>query len=228
MQKIRKKFFITGTDTEVGKTFISCALLHKAAQQGLTTGALKPLAAGCEEINGQWCNEDALALQRAQTLQLPYATINPVALKEPMAPHIAAAREGKSLQVGRLEGFARGAMATSADLWLVEGAGGWLVPLNPRETLADFARSLQLPVILVVGIRLGCINHALLTQLAVRQSGLPLAGWVANCIDPKASVIDDNIATLKTLIGAPLLGVVPQCDSPEAAAEHLTLEPIIG
>ncbi|WP_317931121.1 dethiobiotin synthase [Halioxenophilus sp. WMMB6] len=228
MASSRKKFFVTGTDTEVGKTFISCALLTKARQQGLTTGALKPLAAGCEEIDGQWQNDDARALQAAMTLSLPYQTVNPIALKAAIAPHIAAAQEGKRLQVARLEGFVKGALTTPADLWLVEGAGGWLVPLNPAETLADLAKSLELPVIMVVAMRLGCINHALLTAQAIKLSGLPLAGWVANCVGPQSSVLAENIGTLRALLPAPLLGVVPRCDSVEAAAEHLSLEPLLA
>jgi len=225
---LKKRFFITGTDTEVGKTFITCALLAKAASAGFTTAALKPVAAGCELHDGEWKNSDALLLQSHASLPLPYQTVNPVALKQPIAPHIAAAQEGKTLQVSRLEGFVRGAMMTPADLWLVEGAGGWMVPLNPRESLADLAQTLGFPVIVVVAMRLGCINHALLTVAAIRQSGLPVAGWVANCISEDVLVLEENIATLKALIAAPLLGVVPRCESPTAAAEYLTLEPIIS
>lgn len=232
MALLKKTYFVTGTDTEVGKTFISCAILAKAAEQKLVTGALKPVAAGCELVDGELRNEDAIALQAHCNLPLPYQTINPVALKEAIAPHIAAQREGKQLQVSRLEGFARGAMMTPADLWLVEGAGGWLVPLNPRETLADLAVALDTPVIVVVAIRLGCINHALLTVAAIRARGLAVAGWVANCpgendLQHSANpALLENIATLKSLMGVPLLGQVLQCDTPVQAAEYLDLTPL--
>lgn len=222
-----KKFFVTGTDTEVGKTFISCAILEKAKQQGLATGALKPIAAGGFDDNGTYKNEDAVALSDAMTLNLPYQSINPILLKDPIAPHIAAEQEGKKLSASRLHGFVQGAFLNRADLWLVEGAGGWFVPLNQRETLADFAVQLNVPIILVVGIRLGCLNHALLTIQAIMQSGLPLAGWVANCIDPQAQCIEENIETLKSRIRAPLLGVVPQSDSAQNAAQYISLDAIM-
>lgn len=224
MALLKKKYFVTGTDTDVGKTFITCALLAKARQKQWLSGALKPVAAGCESVDGTLRNSDALQLQAGATLSLPYQTVNPIALQEPIAPHIAAQHDGKTLQVARLEGFVKGAMMTPADLWLVEGAGGWLVPLNPRETLADLAVALGMPVILVVAIRLGCINHALLTAAAIRQAGLPLAGWVANCIDEKTPALDENIATLSTLLPAPCLGQVPKCESPEQAAQYLNID----
>ncbi len=223
----RNRFFITGTDTEVGKTFIACAILQKAKTQGLSTAALKPLAAGCELINGQQRNEDALNLMEFSTVRMPYQTVNPIALSEPVAPHIAAAREGKQLQAARLEGFVRGAFTTPADFWLVEGAGGWFVPLNQRETLADLAMALQLPVILVVSIRLGCINHALLTVAAIKNSGLPLAGWVANGTVDDTPALQENIDTLRALIPAPLLGSVPWCESPKNAANYLNIDALI-
>ena len=228
MTNPRKKFFITGTDTEVGKTFISCALLQKAKLQGLTTAALKPLAAGCDLVNGQLRNEDALNLMEFSSVRLPYQTVNPVTLVQPIAPHIAAAKEERQLQVARLEGYARGALMNAADFWVVEGAGGWFVPLNPRETMADFAIALQLPVIVVVGIRLGCINHALLTVSAIRQSGLAIAGWVANCIDENTAVQQENIDTLKAMIPAPLLGRVPYCESPKNAANYLDINCLLN
>ncbi len=222
-----KKFFVTGTDTEVGKTFVSCAILEKAKQANLQTGALKPIAAGGFDDEGIIKNEDAVALSNAMTLTLPYQSINPVILKEPIAPHIAAEKEGKKLSASRLHGFAQGALLNRADFWLVEGAGGWFVPLNQRETLADFAVQLNVPVILVVGVRLGCLNHALLTAQAIAQSGLPLAGWVANCLDSEAAYTEENIETLKGRIRAPLLGVVPKCESPVEAATYISLEALL-
>lgn len=202
-----KTFFVTGTDTEVGKTAISCALLRAAADAGLRTAAVKPVAAGCE-ADGR--NEDAIALMEAMTESLDYAQVNPVALPDAIAPHIAAERAGRRLQASQLVGLCQGVMSGPADFVLVEGAGGWRVPLNPRETLADLARELQVPVILVVAMRLGCINHALLTAEAVRRDGLPLAGWVAN--QPVAEPMTchaENLDTLRSLLRAPLLGEMP-------------------
>ncbi|MEQ9462308.1 MAG: dethiobiotin synthase [Haliea sp.] len=199
-------FFVTGTDTEVGKTAVSCALLHAARARGLTTAAVKPVAAGCD-ADGH--NEDALALQAAMTLELPYAQVNPVALQPAIAPHIAAAQAGRSLSADRLAGLCRGVMHSGADLVLVEGAGGWRVPLGPRETLADVAVGLGVDVILVVAMRLGCINHALLTAEAIRADGLRLAGWVANQPGAAMACHAENLDTLQRLLPAPLLGELP-------------------
>lgn len=209
-----KRFFIAGTDTEVGKSFVAASLLEAANQRGLRTCGLKPLAAGAEETGQGLCNEDALLLQQHASVKLPYAQINPVLLKEPLAPHLAAAHEKRQLSAERLVGFCRGAMMTPCDLMLVEGAGGWRVPLNSREMLSELPRRLELPVILVVGMRLGCLNHALLTAEAIAADGLPLAGWVANQIDPAMRCFDENLATLQGLLRAPLLGVVPHQAQP--------------
>jgi dethiobiotin synthetase len=217
-----KSYFVTGTDTEVGKTVISAGLLLAARAAGLSTAAVKPIAAGCDDAGH---NEDALLLQSVITEQLSYEQINPVALKPAIAPHIAAAQAGKNLSAERLAGFCRGVMSSRADFVVIEGAGGWRVPLNHRETLADLARALQTPVILVVAMRLGCINHALLTAEAVRRDGLPLAGWVANCTGPEMDSYADNLATLRQLLPAPLLGEVPYI-SPlnlDAVAEKLDI-----
>lgn len=206
----RRAFFVTGTDTGVGKTYAACALLRAASAAGLSTLGLKPVAAGCEETDGGLRNEDALALMAASTVALPYAQVNPFALRAALAPHIAAAQEGRRLRSAQITGLVRGAlMQGRADFTLVEGAGGWRVPLNENETLADVARELALPVLLVVGIRLGCINHALLTAEAIRHDGLRLAGWVANAIDPQMEAQQENIDTLRERLAAPLLGVVP-------------------
>jgi dethiobiotin synthetase len=222
-----KAWFVTGTDTGVGKTAISCALLAAAAQAGMRTAAVKPVAAGCDD-NGH--NEDALQLLDCMTEPMDYAQVNPVALDEPIAPHIAAQRQGKRLQASRLAGICRGVMMGSADFVLIEGAGGWRVPISPRETLADLAIQLQVGVILVVGMRLGCINHALLTAEAIRRDGLVLAGWVAN--QPGETMIchKENLDTLQRLIPAPLLGEVPQLTpfDPSEASTYLSLHHILG
>jgi dethiobiotin synthetase len=222
-----KAWFVTGTDTGVGKTAISCALLAAAAEAGLRTAAVKPVAAGCDD-NGQ--NEDALQLLDCMTEPLQYAQVNPVALDAPIAPHIAAQRQGKRLQASRLAGICRGVMMGSAEFVLIEGAGGWRVPISPGETLADLAIQLQVGVILVVGMRLGCINHALLTAEAVRRDGLVLAGWVAN--QPGETMIchKENLNTLQRLIPAPLLGEVPRLTpfDPSEAGKLLSLQCLVS
>lgn len=216
---MKKRFFVTGTDTDAGKTFVTVLMLEALKQKGLSTLALKPLAAGCEQVDGELRNDDALKLQAAMTVALPYQQINPIALKSAIAPHLAAEEEGRTLSVDRLAGLIRGALMTPADVTLVEGAGGWLVPLNHRETLGNLVKELELPVILVVGVRLGCLNHALLTAQAVAAAGLPLAGWVSNGIDPEAAKVQENINTLKSMLPAPCLGVIPH--GPQADKEAL-------
>jgi len=207
---MKKRYFITGTDTDVGKTHITEALLRAAQQQGLTTLGLKPLAAGAELIEGQWSNDDARRLQAASSLQLPYEQVNPVLLRAALAPHLAAEMEQRRLTAQALAGFCRGTLMTQrAQLTLIEGAGGWRVPLNNRETLADLVIELNLDVILVVGMTLGCLNHALLTAEAIQRDGLRLAGWVANCIDPQMNSLEANIQTLAKRLPAPLLGTMP-------------------
>lgn len=204
----KKTFFVTGTDTGVGKTLMSAGLLLAAKERGLSTAALKPVAAGCDVTAEGLRNDDALLLQSVITQSLAYEQINPIALEPAIAPHIAAQQARRVLSVDRLTGFCRGVL-NQADFTLVEGAGGWRVPLNSAETLADLARTLQLPVILIVGIRLGCINHAMLTVEAIARDGLPLAGWVANIIDPDMPCQQENIVSLQQRLAAPCLGVVP-------------------
>lgn len=219
-------WFVTGTDTEVGKTAVSCALLHAAAEAGRRTAAVKPVAAGCDE---QGRNEDALQLMQAMTEALDYEQVNPVALAPAIAPHIAAQQAGQRLQGSRLAGLCRGVIMSKADFVLVEGAGGWRVPIGPRETLADLARELQVGVILVVAMRLGCINHALLTAEAIRRDGLHLAGWVANQPGPAMTCHEENLQTLRALLGAPLLGEIPRLAPWDArtAAQYLDIWPLL-
>lgn len=190
-------FFVTGTDTEVGKTWVSCRLLERAREAGLSCYGLKPVAAGCEETSEGWRNDDALQLMAASSIELPYELVNPVALKAPVAPHIAATQEGKNITLARLVGYVRGALnAHPADLILIEGAGGWRVPLNDREMLSALAIELDVPVIQVVGMKLGCINHALLTAEAIKKDGLRYAGTMANCFGEMA-VQEENLLTLR-------------------------------
>ena len=227
---MKQIFFVTGTDTDAGKTVVTPGLLQAANQRGLRTIGLKPLAAGCEPHEQGLCNADALLLQRTASVELSYAQVNPIALAEPMAPHIAALRENRRLDAERLVAFCRGSLMQPADLVLIEGAGGWRVPLSPRESLARVPQLLETPVILVVGMKLGCISHALLTAEAIARDGLRLAGWVANVIDPEMAVLDENIDTIRGLLRAPLLGVVPRLDqpSPEAVAGHLELDLLLA
>lgn len=222
----RQRFFITGTDTDVGKTQCAAALLHLAAKQSKKSLGLKPLAAGCEETEQGLRNSDALLLMEHSTEKLPYEQVNPESLKEAIAPHLAATRINKPLSAARISGYLRGVlMINRADFICIEGAGGWRLPLNPRETLADVAIELKLPVILVVGMKLGCINHALLTSEAIQRDGLKVAGWIANGIDPDMEAYEENIDSLKALIRAPCLGEVPYMEdlTIEAVAEHLSL-----
>lgn len=211
-RKQRFTAFVTGTDTEVGKTVITAGLLKAFEAQGYTTLGLKPVAAGCETTEDGLRNEDALLLQHTSSEKVSYSVVNPVAFEPAIAPHIAAMAEQRLLTASSLEGFVRGALLKPAKVKLIEGAGGWFTPLSYRETLADLPRLLKVPVIMVVGMRLGCINHALLTAEAIRQSGLHLCGWVANCIDPEMLSYDENRDTLSHMLGAPLLGEVPYLD----------------
>ncbi|UJJ30625.1 dethiobiotin synthase [Halopseudomonas maritima] len=224
-----KHYFVTGTDTEIGKTTIAAGLLHAARLRGLTTAGVKPVAAGCERTPEGLRNEDALALQAECNPPLAYELINPVTLEAAIAPHIAAREANVPLSAQALAGACRQVFDGRADLTLVEGAGGWCVPLNDEELLSDVAIALKLPVVLVVGMRLGCINHALLSCRAIAADGLHLAGWVANHVDADMSRQAENLATLKALIKAPCLGVVPRLESADAAAvaAHLQVTPLV-
>ncbi|WPP45106.1 dethiobiotin synthase [Pseudomonas sp. AN-1] len=221
-------FFIAGTDTEIGKTTIAAGLLHAARSRGLSTAAAKPVASGCERTPQGLRNGDALALLGECSLALDYAEVNPFAFEPAIAPHLAAREVGVELTVDALLPPVRQVLARSADFALVEGAGGWRVPLAGRESLSDLAVALRLPVILVVGVRLGCINHAVLTAEAIARDGLNLAGWVANLVDPATSRLDENLATLTERLPAPCLGRVPRLAeaSPAAVAAHLDLAPL--
>jgi dethiobiotin synthetase len=214
-----RHYFISGTDTDVGKTLVACGLLRAAALRGLRTLAIKPVAAGAELTENGLRNEDALMLMAAMTEVLPYQQVNPVLLEPAIAPHIAAEQVGKRITVSQLAGICRGVMMQPADFILIEGAGGWRVPLNRHELLSDLASELQAPVILVVGMKLGCINHALLTAEAIRADGLRLAGWVANQIDPDMACVEENLATLNAMLDAPCIGIVPYLAQNERAAD---------
>jgi dethiobiotin synthetase len=213
-----QRLFITGTDTDAGKTLISAAYLLKAQQQGLTCLGLKPVAAGCERKPSSYLrhNSDALLHQQYSQPAQDYSTHNPIALQAAIAPHIAAQQEQRTLTVDSLMQACQPALRQQPDLLLCEGAGGWLVPLNNAETLADFACALGAPVILVVGMKLGCINHALLSARAIQQSGLALAGWVANQLPPGMTAAQENLQFLQHWFNqqnVPCLGVIPPIDA---------------
>jgi dethiobiotin synthetase len=221
--------FITGTDTEIGKTMVSAAILHKLVQSGVRACGMKPIAAGAEMVEGALRNEDADQLRAAGNVHLPASLTTPFMLRTPAAPHIAAAIDGVAIDpVPIIAAYAE--IAAASDAVVVEGVGGFRVPLNDDFDTADLAAQLNLPVVLVVGMRLGCISHALLTVEAVIARNLVLAGWVANQIDPHMAYLDENIEALAARIPAPLLGRVPFMDAPDfkAAATHINLGALPG
>lgn len=221
-------YFVTGTDTGVGKTLISAALLHAFAARGLRAVGMKPVAAGCEWRDGVAYWDDVDQLRAAANVDAAQALVNPYRFEPAIAPHIAAAQAGVTIQMD-VVARACDALHGLADVVIVEGAGGFRVPLNDHEDMADLARALALPVILVVGMRLGCINHALLSAEAIRYAGLPLAGWVANRIDPAMAQSDASLTALQQRLDAPLLGVAPWLDKMDSSAlsAHLRFEKLL-
>lgn len=218
-------YFITGTDTGVGKTLVSAALLHALSAQGLRVVGMKPVAAGCEWRDGERYWEDVAQLQAASNVDTPLASRNPYHFDRPIAPHIAAAQTGVRIELAAiLQAYED--LQNFADIIIVEGAGGFCVPLNEAQTLADLAQQLQLPVIVVVAMRLGCINHALLTVQSIRNLGLPVAGWVANQIDPNMDAIDENLLALQQRIDAPMLANITYQSvvRPQSLALHLQID----
>lgn len=203
-----ERYFVTGTDTEVGKTVVSCALLQAAAKKGYRTAGYKPVASGSEMTPDGIRNGDALALQRNSSVNLRYEQVNPYVFLEPTSPHILSEEQGVPLDFGLFSQGLR-TLEQQADWLLVEGAGGWFTPLSAQHTYADWVIQEQLPVILVVGIRLGCINHALLTAQAIQSAGLRCTGWVANNMAPPGKRHAEYLATLTQRLAAPLLGEIP-------------------
>ncbi|HET7063686.1 MAG TPA: dethiobiotin synthase [Rudaea sp.] len=209
-----KGLFVTGTDTGIGKTVVSAALLAALNRAGCRAVGMKPVASGCRQTALGLRNEDALALMAQSAGAADYALVNPYALVEAVAPHLAARAAGAEVRLDPiLAAFA--ALCTNAECLVVEGVGGWAVPLSPTLMQADLVRALELPVILVVGLRLGCINHALLGARAIAGDGCRLAGWIGNCIDPDMARVEDNLATLRELLPAPCLGVLPFAVEPD-------------
>jgi dethiobiotin synthetase len=225
MQSVR--IFVTGTDTNVGKTLVSAALVRRLREAGLRVAGMKPVASGSLTTAAGLRNEDALILQRESSARWPYETLNPLAFEPAIAPHVAADEAGRPIDFDLIEHRYREIVAQT-DAIIVEGAGGWLVPLNGRATIADLAARLRLDVVLVVGLRLGCLNHAFLTAESIAARGLRLAGWVANVIDPRYERLAENLATLDAWLPAPRLGFVPHLAPPDVrtAAEALDLAPL--
>ncbi|GIU39632.1 ATP-dependent dethiobiotin synthetase BioD [Shewanella colwelliana] len=210
------RYFVTGTDTDCGKTFVSSALLHAAQARGSTLG-LKPIASGCEVTPEGLRNTDALSLIAQSSVKLDYSQVNPFSFEPAIAPHIAAKHLGTGLSVDAICQHLETLPLSSADLMLVEGAGGWRLPLGGGEFLSQAVKQLSMPVILVVGVKLGCLNHAVLTQEAILADGLTLAGWVANVTDPNMAYLQENLTTLTELMASPCLGVVPYLPSRNVA-----------
>jgi dethiobiotin synthetase len=206
MKNSKKRFFVTGTDTDAGKTYVTVGLLMAAARRDIKSFGLKPIAAGAAQVDDELVNDDALMIQKASSVNMHYSQVNPIVFEPAIAPHIAAQRESKLITVSRLDGFIKGSLLTPHDFALIEGAGGWKVPLNDRELMSDLAKSLGLPVILVVNMKLGCINHTLLTIESIKNDGLALSGWIANSAQGAMSCYKENLQTLKALVDAPFLG----------------------
>ncbi len=217
--------FITGTDTGVGKTLYSQLLLHSLNAAGLRTAAMKPVASGARLCGAELRNADALVLQQTANTPFPYAQCNPYCFAPPIAPHLAAEQAGVQIEVAVIQ-QAYNQLRKQADILVVEGVGGWLVPMNQQHTVADLVQAMQLPVILVVGLRLGCINHALLTAENIRQRGVHLIGWVANMVDTEMEYSHENIQALAQRIPAPLLDVIDFINQPDQieAQSRLNIE----
>lgn len=222
-----RALFVTGTDTGVGKTVIAAALLRGLRERGQRVAGMKPVASGCRRSPDGIVSDDALALIAEASESAPYRIVNPYGFIPPIAPHVAAVEAGTRIDLRELERAYR-ILAGLADVVVIEGAGGWLTPIDAKHALADFARKVKADVVLVVGLRLGCLNHALLSAQAIEHSGLKLAGWVANAIDPGFERVSDNVRALQERLKAPLLGQVAHLSTPGAAAavEYLRLEPL--
>ena len=201
-------FFITGTDTGIGKTWATIALMQSCKAEGMKVAGMKPIASGCEEINGQYKNEDALMIQSCCSDSYPYELINPYAFREPIAPHIAAEKVSADVELKKIADIYT-FLAEQNDIVIVEGVGGWRVPLSDILTTRDIVNTLDIPVILVVGLRLGCINHALLTNQVIHSDNIQLAGWIANSVDRDYLETEKTMQTLMQHISAPLLGKMP-------------------
>jgi dethiobiotin synthetase len=218
-----KNLFVSGTDTDVGKTFVSKLLLESVTQNKQSSLGFKPISAGCELTNDGLRNEDALILQAASSVDASYEHINPIAYEAAIAPHIAAEEQGQSISLPELQNHYERIKAYHADILLVEGAGGWRLPINNKgQYLSDFVIQNQMPVIVVVGMRLGCLNHALLTLQAIENDQLDCVGWVANQLSPNMPYYDENLASLQKLLPAPMLAEVKYANEASPAKLNTT------
>lgn len=225
-----KQFFITGTDTEVGKTFLSQAILHGLKRHQKRVIGYKPIAAGCELTAAGLRNEDALTLLQASSIPLQYSDVNIYSFEQPIAPHIAAEMEQVTLDIRDIEQGLRRLQEKQPDYLLIEGAGGWRLPLSLQPEpvfLSDFVIQQQIPVVLVIGMRLGCLNHARMTFESIQQDGLEVAGWIANHVDAEMACQSHNLRALQALISAPFLGEVPVTATPEMATDYLDIAPLM-
>lgn len=214
--------FVTGTDTEIGKTFCSRLLMMALQQRGLSVAGMKPVASGGEYHSGKLVNDDALQLQQQSDHDLPYEWVNPYVFEPPIAPHLAAFQAGRVIEAEPIrQSFSR--LQQQSDQVVVEGVGGWRVPLSDTLSVSDLPVLLELPVVLVVGMRLGCLNHALLTMESIEQAGIKVAGWIANSIDPEFDVPQDNLHTLKSRLDAPCLALIPHLPSEVNAQQRTEL-----
>lgn len=198
-------YFITSTDTNVGKTTAALCLMRHFKSLGKNVGCMKPVSAGCQKTPEGLRNNDAEQLIREASIELPYRLVNPFAYEPPIAPHIGAQLSGERIELNTINEYYH-EIASKVDLVIVEGAGGWLVPVNDQQTMANVASALNIPVILVVGLRLGCLNHALLTVSSILQHNIPFAGWIANHLNEKMQSQDENLITLERMVPAPRLG----------------------
>lgn len=210
---MQNSIFITGTDTGIGKTMYSRLLLQSLNAAGLRTAAMKPIASGAQLCDGELRNDDAVVLQNTASTSYPYVRCNPYCFAPAIAPHLAARQAGVQIEIEVIK-QAHAALVAQADLTVVEGVGGWLVPIDQQRSVADLVKAMQLPVILVVGLRLGCINHALLTAESIRQRGVKLIGWVANVIDPDMRNLQENVEAIAQRMQAPLLDVIDFINQP--------------
>ena len=221
-------FFITGTDTGIGKTWSTLALMQACKIGGMKVAGMKPVASGSEETGGELRNEDALMIQSYCSRPYPYELINPYVFREPIAPHIAAAKNGITISIGKIVDAYR-LLSEKSDVVMVEGIGGWRVPITEDHTTSEMVEALDLPVILVVGLRLGCINHALLTNQVIQSDNIKLAGWIVSCVDKEYLETEKTIQTLIEKIDAPLLGKLPfspVCDV-EALGKHISINDLL-
>ncbi|MGP1716247.1 MAG: dethiobiotin synthase [Methylophilus sp.] len=202
MTTLPRHFFVTGTDTGVGKTTVTVHLMQQLIAQGLTVVGMKPIASGCEWIDGRWQNDDVMQLMAASNVQAPPQLVNPYCFQPAIAPHIAAAKAGIEIELDVIK-TAYNELTRLADVVIVEGAGGLMVPLNTRHSMVDLLQALALPALVVVGMRLGCINHALLTVQVLQQQQIPFCGWVANQVDPDMSMPHENLQTLNDWLQQP-------------------------